>query len=100
MARLGDTTYGTPVVAGGRVFVGTNNGQPRDPRLPGDRGVLLCFAEQTGQFLWQLSLPKLEWIKWADWYNAGGLLHPKWYPGDSVQRRNRQERQERQAGVA
>ena len=70
-ARLGDATYGTPVVADGRVFVGTNNGQPRDPRLPGDRGVLMCFAEPTGQFLWQLNLPKLDWIKWADWYDIG-----------------------------
>jgi outer membrane protein assembly factor BamB len=76
VARLGDTTYGTPVVAGGRVFVGTNNGVPRDPRLQGDRGVLMCFAEKTGEFLWQLNLPKLEFIKWADWANIGITSSP------------------------
>jgi outer membrane protein assembly factor BamB len=75
-ARLGDATYGTPVVAGGRVLVGTNNGQPRDSRLVGDRGVLMCFAEETGQYLWQLNLPKLDWIKWADWYDIGICSSP------------------------
>lgn len=71
VAKLGDVTYGTPIVAGGRVYVGTNNGTPRDPRLPGDRGALMCFEEKTGQFLWQLNLPKLTAIKWADWYHIG-----------------------------
>lgn len=76
VARLGQTTYGTPVIAGGRVFVGTNNGTPRDPRIEGDRGVLMCFEEATGQFLWQLNLPKLEWIKWADWAQVGITSSP------------------------
>jgi len=58
-ARLGTETYGNPTVSGGRVFVGTNNGAPRDPRLKGDRGVLMCFDEATGKFLWQLVVSKL-----------------------------------------
>src|SRR5262249_28450391 len=29
--KLGDKSYGGPVIADGRVFVGTNNGDPRDP---------------------------------------------------------------------
>ena len=29
-ARLGSITYATPVVAGGKVLVGTNNRHPRD----------------------------------------------------------------------
>ena len=29
VAALGDTAYGGPTVAGGKVFVGTNNGKPR-----------------------------------------------------------------------
>jgi outer membrane protein assembly factor BamB len=70
-ATLGTITYGVPVVAGGRVFVGTNNGTPRDPRLGGDRGVLMCFDEKAGEFLWQLCLPKLTRVKWADWYQIG-----------------------------
>jgi len=58
--NLGKTTYGTPAVAGGRVFVGTNNEQPRDPALKGDKGVLMCFAEADGKFLWQAVHAKLE----------------------------------------
>jgi outer membrane protein assembly factor BamB len=58
VARLGTRTYGTPVVAEGKVLIGTNNGAPRDPRIDGDRGVLMCFDEKTGRFLWQLALPK------------------------------------------
>ena len=60
VARLGSQSYGSPVVAGGKVFVGTNNGMPRDERNQGDRGVLMCFDEKTGEFLWQLVVPKLE----------------------------------------
>jgi len=71
VVRLGDQSYGSPVVAGGRVFVGPNNAAPRDPQIHGDRGVLMCFDEQTGKFLWQLVVPKLEEIKWADWYYIG-----------------------------
>src|SRR5947209_10195879 len=45
VAELGSTSYGGPVIAGGRVFVGTNNGQPRDASIQGDKGVLMCFRE-------------------------------------------------------
>ncbi|MFM7751483.1 MAG: PQQ-binding-like beta-propeller repeat protein [Opitutaceae bacterium] len=38
VVKLGSQTYGTPVVSGGRVFVGTNNESPRDPAQQGDRG--------------------------------------------------------------
>ena len=30
-AELGTETHSTPVIAGGRVYIGTNNGHPRDP---------------------------------------------------------------------
>jgi outer membrane protein assembly factor BamB len=56
--RLGDSTHSTPVIAAGKVLVGTNNDQPRDPRHQGDRGVLMCFDEATGKFLWQLVVSK------------------------------------------
>lgn len=59
IADLGDQTWGNPVVAGGRVFIGTNNGKPRDPEVKGDRGVLMCFSEATGEFLWQAVHEKL-----------------------------------------
>ena len=53
VADLGSQSYGNPVVAGGMVFVGTNNELARDPKQPGDRGVLMAFREATGEFLWQ-----------------------------------------------
>ena len=32
-AKLGGYAYGGPVIAGGRIFVGTNNNRPRDPQI-------------------------------------------------------------------
>src|SRR5207248_3308707 len=58
-AELGDTSYGGPTVAGGKVFVGTNNNNPRDPKIKDDRGVLMCFDARTGKFLWQAVHDKL-----------------------------------------
>ena len=58
-ADLGSQTYGSAVVSQGRVFVGTNNHAGYRPKIEGDRGVLLCFEEATGKFLWQLSREKL-----------------------------------------
>src|SRR5688500_9189081 len=59
VARLGSQTYGNPTVAAGRVYVGTNNDAPRDPKYVGDHGVLLCLNEESGELLWQLVVPKL-----------------------------------------
>jgi outer membrane protein assembly factor BamB len=81
VARLGNQSYGSPIVVGGRVFVGTNNDAPRDPAIQGDRGVLMCFDEKTGRFLWQLVVPKLDEIKWADWQYIG-LTSPPTVEGD------------------
>ena len=67
VAELGSQTYAGPVPAGGRVFVGTNNERPRDPRAPGDRGVLMAFAAADGAFLWQATHPKLEAGRTQDW---------------------------------
>jgi outer membrane protein assembly factor BamB len=53
VANLGGRTYGNPVIAGGRVFIGTNNEKPRDPKVKGDKAVLLCFNQADGKFLWQ-----------------------------------------------
>jgi outer membrane protein assembly factor BamB len=71
VARLGDQTNGSPVVAGGKILVGTNNGHPRDERIENDRGVLACFDEATGEFLWQLNVPKRYEIKYGDWHYVG-----------------------------
>ena len=71
VARLGTETHATPVIAQGRVFIGTNNGAPRDPQHRGDRGVLMCFNEKDGRFLWQLAAPKLKASIYWDWPHAG-----------------------------
>jgi outer membrane protein assembly factor BamB len=70
-ADLGTESYSTPVVADGRVYIGTNNGRPRDPKHEGDRGVFMCFEEETGKFLWQLVSPKIEEDPYHDWPNTG-----------------------------
>src|SRR5439155_13944323 len=67
VADLGSQSYGNPVVAGGMVFVGTNNENPRDPKQPGDRGVLMAFRESTGEFLWQQTHEKLAAGRANDW---------------------------------
>ncbi len=56
---LGTQSYGNPVVADGLVFVGTNNGHPRDSRYPGDRGVLMCLRASDGTMPWELVVPKI-----------------------------------------
>jgi outer membrane protein assembly factor BamB len=63
MAELGSYAYGGPVVADGKVFVGTNNTTPRDPKNKGkDKAVLMAFNEADGKFLWQIvhDIPPLE----------------------------------------
>ena len=57
--KLGSMAYGGPVIAGGRIFVGTNNDAPRDPKVSEDKGVLLCFNAADGKFLWQAVHDKL-----------------------------------------
>jgi len=68
---LGTQAHSTPIVAGGRIFVGTNNANPRDPKHVGDRGVFLCLDEKDGHLLWQLVVPKLEDDKYLDWPEMG-----------------------------
>ena len=81
VAPLGRQTYATPVVAGGKVLIGTNNENPRDPRHKGDRGVLLCLNEADGEFCWQLLVPKLSDDIYKDWPKAG-IVSPATVEGD------------------
>jgi outer membrane protein assembly factor BamB len=83
VAKIGSQSYGNATVAGGKVFVGTNNEPPRDPKHDGDRSILLCFDEKTGKFLWQLVVPKLASGKVNDWESLGILASPT-VEGDRV----------------
>jgi outer membrane protein assembly factor BamB len=71
IAPLGTQTHSTPIVAGGRVFIGTNNENPRDPKEIGDFGILLCLDEKDGHFLWQLTVPKRTEDQYFDWPKTG-----------------------------
>jgi len=64
---VGSQAYGGPVVANGRVYVGTNNEGRRDPAIEGDRGVMMAFEATTGNFLWQMVHPKLSAGRVNDW---------------------------------
>ncbi|MBK7977846.1 MAG: PQQ-binding-like beta-propeller repeat protein [Deltaproteobacteria bacterium] len=75
-AKLGSQSYGGPVVFGGKVFVGTNNGSPRDPKVTGDKGVVMAFDAKTGDFLWQLVHPKLPTGLVNDWPMQGVCSTP------------------------
>jgi outer membrane protein assembly factor BamB/HEAT repeat protein len=57
---LGNETFGLPVVAGGTVYVGTDNDRQMDPLYKDDSGVLLAFRATDGAFLWQDVAPRVE----------------------------------------
>jgi outer membrane protein assembly factor BamB len=51
-ALLGTQTWSCPVVAGGRIFVATNNREVTDPKRD-DKGVVLCLSATDGKLLWK-----------------------------------------------
>ncbi len=61
IARLGSENYSAPVVANGRIYIGTNDEDIDDPRIrPTRGGVLMCLDERTGDLRWRLVVPRLE----------------------------------------
>lgn len=84
-AKLGSESYGNIVVANGKVFIGTNNGAEYLKRYPADvdLGVLLCFDEKDGKFLWQDSNEKLHTGRVNDWPGLGVCSSPM-VEGDRV----------------
>jgi outer membrane protein assembly factor BamB len=76
VAKLGSQTYGNPVVGSGIVVVGTNNELVRDPKQPGDRGVVMAFRESDGEFLWQATHEKLSAGRVNDWPFQGVASSP------------------------
>jgi outer membrane protein assembly factor BamB len=76
IGQLGSQSYGNAVVAGGQVYVGTNNELLRNPKEGGDRGVLMAFRESDGQFLWQHTNEKLPAGRANDWPFQGVCSSP------------------------
>lgn len=68
-AELGYVSCGDPVIAGGLVWVGTNNGLSKE-----DASVLMCFRERDGQLLYKYVSPRLV---------GEGHLNSDW-PGTSL----------------
>ena len=66
------------MVANGQVYVGSNNGAGYLKRYPAriDLGVLLCFNEADGKFLWQHSNEKLPTGRVHDWPMQGVCATP------------------------
>jgi outer membrane protein assembly factor BamB len=76
VSQLGSQAYGNPAVAGGKIFVGTNNQAQRQPKAKGDRGVVMCFRESDGKFLYQLTHDKLPAGRVNDWPRQGICSSP------------------------
>src|SRR5262249_40233425 len=86
VADLGSKAYGGPIVAGGKVLVGTNNQKPREKSVkvdgkdvpliqpdgePVDLGIIMCFDEGNGAFQWQQVFFKLKAGMVNDWHLEG-----------------------------
>lgn len=76
VATLGSQSYGNPVVASGVILVGTNNEGVKDPKIKGDKGVLMAFRESDGQFLYQIVSDKLPAGRVNDWPYQGVASSP------------------------
>jgi hypothetical protein len=78
VGKLGSQSYGNPVVAAGKVFVGTNNSGGWLKRYPPDHdlGCLLCFDDKNGNFLWQHCSEKLTTGRVHDWPLQGICCAP------------------------
>ena len=78
VAPVGSQTYGNPVVADGKVYVGTNNGAGHLARYPAnvDLGCLLAFDIKDGSLLWQHSSEKLPTGRVHDWPLQGVCCAP------------------------
>lgn len=75
-AHLGSQSYGGPIVFDGRVFIGTNNEARKNPKLDGDRGNMMVFDAETGEFLWQSAHGKLAAGRVNDWPLQGVCSTP------------------------
>src|SRR5262245_36738337 len=72
---LGTGTFGDPVVAGGLVWVGTNNGYSPDKDFV-DASVLACFRESDGQPLFRYVSQRLPHGRVHDWPTSSMACSP------------------------
>ena len=82
-AQLGSQSYAGPLIIGGKVFVGTNNKALYNPKLTGDRGVIMAFNESDGKFLWQATHTKLTSGRVNDW-PLQGICSTPFIEGDRL----------------
>jgi len=75
-AKIGSTSNGNPVVADGKIFLGTNNANPRNTEIARDKGVLMCFRESDGSFLWQAVTEMLDSGWENNWPEQGVCSSP------------------------
>ncbi|HEX7334021.1 MAG TPA: PQQ-binding-like beta-propeller repeat protein [Pyrinomonadaceae bacterium] len=57
---LGNEVYGSPVIAGDVVYVGSDNTRRMNPAFREDAGVLMAFRVKDGTFIWQDVAPRVE----------------------------------------
>ncbi len=74
--QLGSRAYGGPVITAGKILIGTNNEFPRDEAIQGDKGIMMCFNEADGKFLWQIVHDKLPAGRVWDWPQQGVCSTP------------------------
>ena len=75
-AALGSQSYAGPVIFGDKIFVGSNNEGLYNPKVTGDRGNVMAFNLETGEFLWQIAHPKLPAGRVNDWPLQGVCSTP------------------------
>jgi outer membrane protein assembly factor BamB len=81
--KIGSQTYGGPIVSNGVVYVGTNNEGLRNPKIEGDRGTVMAFRAEDGEFLWQSAHAKLPAGLVNDWPMQGVCSTP-YVEGDRI----------------
>ena len=76
VAELGSQSYGNPIIVDGQIYIGTNNNAHRNPKITGDKGVVMCFRQSDGKFLWQAVHDKLAVGRVNDWPEQGICSSP------------------------
>jgi outer membrane protein assembly factor BamB/protein-L-isoaspartate O-methyltransferase len=80
-AQLGSQTFGDPVVAGGLIWIGTNNGWGDNVE---DASVLACFRESDGRLLYRYVSPRLPGGRKLDFPILGTLSCSPLIDGDRM----------------